>query len=266
MAQEGETGIVKLPDNDPEEIGWLLHYIYAKGDNTSSTQAHDNIDSPELGTDIDIPSLQDDENIPSLCVKLWTMGDYFEVETLAAKAVRELGAYLDDVLMEVCDNDNTLEKDVLGIHNLLGAVREAYKVALSTPVKRMLVAFFWACRTQLSQDEDIGIVSLLNDVPVFAKDVLLSLIRDNISEVSPWVPAEAGLVTKDKRPFCSHKLQCDGCKGNLADDASIRLYNPFDVDYSVHRFWCEACADDMYDRDEPPWRRAPGGGGGVEES
>lgn len=219
--------------------------------------------------DLDMESLKDGNDIPSLCVRLWWLGDFFNLQALTDAMEKKLGAYLDTTLMHICNSDvrpTESFKEISAIdafkngRALISAVREAYEYDHLRSMQGLLVAFFWAARCS----SILGVTEhqeLMEDVPDYGKDLLKALTTSKIASISPWVTESAATLAMIKRPRVRPDRNCDSCETRLGGFPG--LYNPFLVDHSVSDnnqngcedgLWCKDCATNMRNTNYVPWR------------
>lgn len=122
----------------------------------------------------------------------------------------------------------------------------------------MFVAFLWATRNQLLGESEI--TTLVDEKPLLAKDLLMSLIGTSVSQVSPWTPKDADRLSRDKRPVPMNSdsgrrsAKCEECRKRIDDETRVGLYDPFNVEFCSDEVWCKKCGDVKRANNSIPWR------------
>lgn len=143
----------------------------------------------------------------------------------------------------------------MDVKPLLNAIKEAYKVPVSTQVKKMLVLCLGTLKHMLALQSVKDIIKLLNGYPDFAKDFVLSLICGNDSRLSEWIPAGAN-------DQWTTQQSCDECQ-TLFEKDGFRICSPFEIRHCFCQAWCVSCASAKHSRNEMPWRTVPSSEAGA---
>ncbi|KAJ6000788.1 BTB/POZ domain protein [Penicillium waksmanii] len=68
VCQEGETGVINLPDDDPDAIKIMVQHVYGKRLKTCKTTIKDNCDDCRARLSLEVYAVADKYLIPSLAV------------------------------------------------------------------------------------------------------------------------------------------------------------------------------------------------------
>lgn len=150
-----------------------------------------------MHTDVDISKLSSSKDVPLLCVQLFRAADFFQLEELKLKVMKQLELSLYDVLKltehERIEVDETgkngkIRKNVKNVKNgkdqdtkhhtkILHAVEDAYKDGSTTPVLELLLDFMYKNSDRIFRFPKA--VSLLDKHASVGKD----LMKKHINEV-----------------------------------------------------------------------------------
>ncbi|KKY31156.1 putative btb poz domain-containing protein [Diaporthe ampelina] len=150
--KESQENQINIPNFRPFEIDLLLRYIY-----------HPRVDV-EAACDQNPP-----ETFLEICVRLWQLGDYYGIETLAASAQEQLRKRTERYIAEAGHVAEML-KLVPFVGELEGAIRVAWDPEKAPgPHRRLLVSLCQALGPYLRGYPVI--LALFDEIPEFASEL-----------------------------------------------------------------------------------------------
>ncbi|KAK3314137.1 hypothetical protein B0H66DRAFT_630542 [Apodospora peruviana] len=239
----GQTDVVNLHDQKPEDVETLLRFIYAGSldkDTKKSFRTY---------------------------VKLYNLGVTFDLSTLCDDALSLLGQLCDAKLLQLCAYDvhksgragvpvtDPQTSPVPWIDDMKFAVWTAFSTSAEpTRLQSLLCQFVWAGRDRLLHGESGVFRELVDKQPMFGAAMFKVMLGENLSG---WIP-DAEQVKQvcmgfDHSRKTQHPDRCAKCE-EVFDEAQVRkaLYHPFRAAVRAPA-WCAPCVE-AHPGPAPLWR------------
>lgn len=172
MPQESQDNQINIPNFQPFEIDLLLRYIYHPSMYSLLNTIFDRsceTNSPYLGVDAEVARLQvPTQSFLETCVRLWQLGDYYRIETLAMSASEQMRKRTERYIAEAGHVAEML-KGVPFVSEMADAIRAAWDPEKASGLPRgLLLSLYQALTPYLRGYPEL--IALFDEIPEFASE------------------------------------------------------------------------------------------------
>lgn len=180
IPQESQEGQINITNFQPFEIDLLLRYIYHPCvtlllELTTQPTLSIRINPSSVGVDAKVACLQE----PTLtyletCVRLWQLGDYYGIETLAKSAEEQLRERAERYIVEAVHVANMMRGHPF-VSEMEGAIRAAWDPEkASGPQRTLLLSLCQAVAPYLRDYPTM--IALFDEIPEFASAFIKTVL------------------------------------------------------------------------------------------